>query len=161
FGIYTSTLADKEVQKMEERMAPILAAYDDEITQNAELFARIKAVYDGRAKAKLAPDQLRLVETGDNNLPPKGAALDATAKARMKEINQRLASLYTKFSQNELADEEGHALTLTSEADLAGLPDPLRASARAAAEAKGEKGWLFSNTRSSMEPFLIYSTRRD
>src|SRR5262249_61647006 len=77
FGIYPSTLADKEVQKMEERMAPILAAYDDEITQNAELFARIKAVYDGRAKAKLAPDQLRLVETVYNNLPRKGAALDA------------------------------------------------------------------------------------
>jgi len=162
FRIYTSVLADKEVQGIEEKMAPLIASFFDEITQNEALFARIKAVYEARASLKLAPDQLRLVEVTYNNFARQGAALGAKEKARLGEINQRLATLYTKFGQNELADEEGYSMTLESEADLAGLPDSLRAGAKAAAEAKGLKGkWLITNTRSSMEPFLVYSTRRD
>src|SRR5262249_46390978 len=92
----------------------------------------------------------------------QGAALGAKDKARMKEINGKLASLYTKFAQNELADEESGTLVLETEADLAGLPETLKASAKEAAEAKQLTGkWLITNTRSSMEPFLTYSTRRD
>ncbi len=161
FGVYKSTMNDKVMQKIEEEMAPILSAFDDEITQNEQLFARIKAVYDGRAAGKLEPDQLRLVEVVYRNFARRGAALGAKDKARLKDINSRLASLYTRFSQNELADEEGQLLPLEAEADLAGLPDTVKAGAKAAAEAKKLKGWVITNTRSSMEPFLTYSTRRD
>ncbi len=162
FNVYRSTMADKTMQALEMELAPLYAAYQDEITQNEALFARIKAVYDGRATAKLTPEQLRLVEVVYRNFARQGAALSANDKARMKEINGKLASLYTKFSQNELADEEGYSLVLDKEADLAGLPEPLRASAREAAEAKKLTGkWLITNTRSSMEPFITYSTRRD
>ncbi|MEO7736380.1 MAG: M3 family metallopeptidase [Kofleriaceae bacterium] len=162
FGVYRSTMNDKTMQGIETEMAPIYAAFQDEVTQNEALFARIKTVYDNRAAAKLDPEQLRLVEVVYRNFARQGAALNAKDKARMKEINGKLASLYTKFAQNELADEEGYALTLDSEADLAGLPDPLKASAKEAAEAKKLTGkWLITNTRSSMEPFITYSTRRD
>jgi peptidyl-dipeptidase Dcp len=162
FGIYRSTMNDKVMQQIEQDMAPILAAFQDEITQNEALFGRVKAVYDGRHATKLSAEQLRLVEVVYNNFARQGAALGAKDKARLKEINGKLASLYTKFSQNELADEEGYMLTLDSEADLAGLPDTLKKSAREAALAKKLTGkWLISNTRSSMEPFLTYSTRRD
>jgi peptidyl-dipeptidase Dcp len=161
FGIHTSTLADKDMQALEAKMTPLLAAHADEITQDAALFARVKAVYDDRAKAKLAPDALRLVEVVYTGFARQGAALSDGDKARMKEINQRLASLYTTFSQNELADEEGYSMLLTAEKDVAGLPDTVKAAAKAAATAKGKTGWLISNTRSSMEPFLVYSTRRD
>ena len=153
---------DKPMQALEAEMAPILAAFSDEIVQNPQLFARIKAVYDGRQAAKLDPDQLRLVETIYEAFARNGAALDDKGKKRLKDINAKLASLYTKFSQNELHDEETGLLLLESEADLAGLPDSVKQGARDAAEAKQHKGkWAITNTRSSVEPFLTYSTRRD
>ncbi len=159
FGVYVSTMADKPMQALEQKMAPILAAYSDEITQNEKLFARIKTVHD--APGKLAADEARLLDTVYRSFTRNGAALDAKAKARLKDINQRLATLYTTFGQNELHDEETYTLALTSEAELAGLPDSVRAGAKAAAEAKGVKGWVITNTRSSAEPFLTYSTRRE
>jgi peptidyl-dipeptidase Dcp len=162
FGVYRSTMNDKPMQKLEEEMAPVLAAFSDEIIQNPQLFARIKAVYDGRRAAKLSPDQLRLVETIYDSFARNGAALDAKGKARLKDINAKLASLYTKFSQNELHDEESGVLMLDSEADLVGLPASVKQGARAAAEAKKQPNkWAITNTRSSVEPFLTYSTRRD
>src|SRR5262249_19619985 len=91
-----------------------------------------------------------------------GARLDAPAKRRLSEINQKLAALYTTFSQNVLADEEQNTLILEREADLDGLPDSVRAGAASASEARGKKGkWAIDNTRSAMEPFLTYSTRED
>ncbi|HEY6178674.1 MAG TPA: hypothetical protein VIX73_29690, partial [Kofleriaceae bacterium] len=161
FGVYTSTMADDEVLQLEQDMAPVFAAFYDEIRQNAALFARIQAVHDGRHAAGLAGEQLRLVEVVYRSFERQGAALDADRKARLAAINARLASLYTQFGQNELADEENHALELASEADLAGLPEPLRDALREIAEARGRPGWLVANTRSAIEPFLIYSTRRD
>jgi peptidyl-dipeptidase Dcp len=162
FNIFRSTMNDKAMQKTEAEMAPILSAFADELTQNEPLFARVKAVYDGRLSAGLDPEQLRLVEVSYKSFARQGAALGKADKERLKQINQRLASLYTAFSQNELADEEGYSLPLDSEADLAGLPETVRAAAKSAAEAKGLAGkWLITNTRSSMEPFLTYSTRRD
>ena len=123
----------------------------DEITQNTALFARVKAVYDGRQAAKLSPEQLRLVGVVYQGFARQGAALGEPDKARLKDINGQLASLYATFSQNELADEEGQTLTLDTEADLAGLPETLKASAKEAAEAKKLAGkWLLTNTRSSM-----------
>jgi peptidyl-dipeptidase Dcp len=162
FNIYSSTLMDKQMQALELELAPVLAAFNDEIVQNEALFARAKAVYDGRAQAKLTPEQVRLVELMYNQFIRQGAALNAKDKARMKEINGKLAELYTTFSQNELADEEGYTLVLDKEADVAGLPDSVKAAAKEAAEAKGLTGkWLITNTWSSMEPFITYSTRRD
>ncbi len=105
FGIYSSTMSTPDFQKVEEEMAPRLAAFSDQITQNEKLFKRIAAVYDAREKGTLTPEQKRLVWLDYTNFVRAGAKLDATAKKRMSEINQRLASLYTKFSQNLLADE--------------------------------------------------------
>ena len=162
FGVFTSTMNDATMQKVEAETTPKLAAFGDEIIQNEQLFARIKAVYDARETAGLTPEQKRLTWVTYNNFARQGAALDSARKARLGQINQALAGLYTRFSQNELADEEGYTLVLEGEADLAGLPESIRAGAAAAAEEKGQKGqWVITNTRSSMEPFLVYSDRRD
>jgi peptidyl-dipeptidase Dcp len=160
FGVFTSTMNDKEMRAIEAEMSPILAAFDDEITQNEALFARIKAVYDARATAKLSPEQLRLVEVVYRSYARKGAALGAADKARLKDINKKLASLFTTFGQNELGDEEKYTLAL-DESELVGVPDSLRAAMKAAADAKGQKGkFLITNTRSSVEPFLTYASSR-
>ncbi|WP_245768391.1 M3 family metallopeptidase [Stigmatella aurantiaca] len=162
FGVWASTLNSPEFQIIEREMAPKLAAFSDEIYQNEKLFQRIEAVYNSPDKAKLNPEQQRLAWYYYTNFVRSGAKLDATAKKRLADINQRLATLYTSFSQNVLADEEGYAVILETEADLAGLSSSIRDAAAAAAEARGQKGkWAITNTRSSMEPFLTYSTRRD
>ncbi|HYO65488.1 MAG TPA: M3 family metallopeptidase [Archangium sp.] len=162
YGIWGSSMSGPEYQAIQREMAPRLAAFGDEITQNEKLFQRIEAVYQSPDKAKLTPEQQRLTWLRYTNFVRAGAKLDAGAKKRMADINQRLASLYTSFSQNVLADEENYVVVLESEADLASLPDSVRAGAAAAAEARGMKGkWAVTNTRSSMEPFLTYSARRD
>ncbi len=162
FGVWSSTMNGPEFQAVEREMAPVLAAFGDRITQNQKLFARIAAVYESPDKAKLTPEQRRLTWLYHTNFVRSGAKLDAPAQKRMTEINQRLATLYTNFSQNVLADETDYLLVLEKAEDLAGLPDSLRAGALAAAEQRGHKGkWAVLNTRSSVEPFLTYSTRRD
>ena len=160
FRIYTLTMNDQRMQAIETELAPMLSAFDDEIVQNEALFARLKTVYDARANLSL--EQQRLAEVVYTNFARRGATLGKAEKPRLKEINQRLASLFTIFRQNQLADEESYTLVIHHEADLAGLPDNLRDAAASAAAAKGQKGkWLFTNTRSSMEPFITYASRRD
>jgi peptidyl-dipeptidase Dcp len=162
YGVWSSTLNTPDFQAMETEMAPKLAAFRDRITQNAKLFERIAAVYDGRETAGLTPEQKRLTWLCYTDFVRAGAKLSPQAKKRVSDINQRLASLFTKFSQNVLADENDYALFLEKEADLAGLPAAFRSSAAAGAEERGRKGqWAVLNTRSSVEPFLAHSDRRD
>ncbi len=162
FGVYVSTMSTPDVQVVEREMAPRLAAFRDKITQNEKLFARIAAVYESRDKGSLSPEQQRLAWLYYTDFVRAGAKLDVAAKKRVAAINERLATLYTTFTQNVLGDEQEYLLVLEAEADLAGLPASVRAAAAAAAEARGHQGkWAVLNTRSSVEPFLSYSTRRD
>ena len=162
YGVWGATMNGPEFQVVQREMAPRLAAFNDQITQNEALFKRIEAVYNSPGKAKMTPEQQRLTWLYYTNFVRAGARLDATAKKRLSEINQRLAGLYTKFSQNVLAEETDQFIVLKSEDELAGLPNSLRDAAAAAAETKKQPGaWVIMNTRSSIDPFLTYSDRRD
>lgn len=162
YDIFGSTLSTSEYQAVENEMAPRLSEFGDKIVQNEKLFARIAAVYAAREKSGLTAEQQRLVWLDYSNFVHAGAKLDKAAKARMVEINGKLASLFASFNQDIMGDESGYVLFLDKESDLAGLPDSVKASASAAAEARGKKGqWAIVNTRSSMEPFLTYSDRRE
>jgi peptidyl-dipeptidase Dcp len=162
YGIWSSNLNSPEFQAVEREMAPRLAAFSDQITQNQALFRRVEAVYNSPQKASWTPEQQRLAWRYYTNFVRAGAQLDAAKKARMSEINQRLAGLYTNFSQNVLADETNQTVVIENEADLAGLPQSLRDAAAAAATSRGMQGkWVITNTRSSTDPFLTYSDRRD
>ncbi|HSD27285.1 MAG TPA: M3 family metallopeptidase [Vicinamibacteria bacterium] len=162
YQVWSSTMNTPEFQAVETEMEPRLAAFRDRITQNAKLFERIAAVYEARETAGLTPAEKRLAWLYYTDFVRAGAKLAPEAKKRVSEINQRLAGLFTKFSQNVLADEQHHALFLDEESDLAGLPTSFRSSAAAAAQERGRKGqWAVANTRSSVEPFLSYSDRRD
>lgn len=161
FGVYTSTMNDKAMQKIETEMSPVLAAFGDEIIQNETLFQRLKAVHDARTAANLNAEQQRLTEVYYNRFARQGAALNKDQKARLAEINKRLATLFTTFRQNQLSDEETYTLTIDTEADLAGLPPPIREAAGEAAKEHKQPGkWVFTNTRSSMEPLLAFSDKR-
>ncbi|HET9710920.1 MAG TPA: hypothetical protein VFP64_03530, partial [Pyrinomonadaceae bacterium] len=162
YGVWGATMASPEYQAVQREMAPRLAAFNDQITQNEALFKRIEAVYNSPEKAKLNPEQQRVTWLYYTNFVRAGARLNADAKKRLSQINQQLAGLYTKFSQNVLAEETDQFLVLKSEDELAGLPQSLRDAAAAAAETKKQPGtWVIMNTRSSIDPFLTYSDRRD
>ena len=161
YSIWSSNLSTPDFQKVQDEMDPKLAAFSDEIVQNTRLFARIEAVYKSPELKKLSPEQQRLAWLYWNNSVRAGARLDPKAKARVAQINQRLATLFAKFGQNLQADEAGWITYLKAD-DLAGLPTGLKDAAAAAAEAHGHKGeWAITNTRSSMDPFLTYSDKRD
>ncbi|HEX5648644.1 MAG TPA: M3 family metallopeptidase [Steroidobacteraceae bacterium] len=161
YGVYSSTLNDDAVQAVEREMSPKLAAFSDQITQNAKLFERIARVYDTRETAGLTPEQQRLAWLYYTNFVRAGARLDATAKKRLSEINQELATLFTQFGQNVLKDENEQVVMIEQEAELAGLSPALRDGLAQVAEARGQKGrWAVANTRSSVEPFLTYSENR-
>jgi peptidyl-dipeptidase Dcp len=163
YGIWGSNMSSKEYQAVESEMDPKLTAFGDRITQNEALFKRIETVYSSPEKSKLTPEQQRLTWRYYTNFVRAGAKLDAAAKSRLSEVNQSLSRLYTKFSQNLLADENEQYLELKTETDLAGLPQSLKDAA--AEEAKDRKlngvAGAIANTRSSVEPFLTYSSRRD
>jgi peptidyl-dipeptidase Dcp len=161
YDIWSSTLNDDTFSAIETEMAPKLAAFSDQITQNAALFKRIEAVYKAPETKKLTPEQQRLVEVDYKQFVRAGAKLDATAKARLSQINQQLAGLFTKFSQNVLADESDSVLVLKTDKDLGGLPASLRDAAKTTAGTrKIAAAGVITNTRSSIDPFLTYSDQR-
>ena len=161
YNVWQSTMSSPDFQVVQREMAPKLAAFSDKITQNEKLFKRIEAVYNSPDKKKLTGEQQRLVWLDFTNFVRSGARLDAKSKARLTEINQQLATLFTKFSNNVLWEEGNQFVEIKNEADLAGLPQSVRDAAAAAAQEKKQEGWLITNTRSSVEPFLTFSDRRE
>ncbi len=161
YGVWGANMNSDEFGKVEAEMDPVLAAHSDKITQNTALFQRIETVYNSPQMKSLTPEQQRLVWVYYTSFVRAGAKLDAAKKARLSEINQSLAGLYTKFSQNLLGDEGNLYLLITDEKDLAGLSPAMKNAAASAAKAKGKEGWMIRNTRSSVDPFLTYSDRRD
>ncbi len=161
YGIWGSNLSTPEFRAIQAEMAPKLSAYQSKITQNAALFARIKALADeGADKLKLTPHQARLLKLVYDRFQLNGAELIGEKRDRYAAINQELAELHTKFSNNLLADEESYATFLTPR-QIGGLPASFVASAKAEADARGKPGlYAITNTRSSMDPFLTYSTER-
>ncbi len=161
YYVWQANMGSTELDSVQEIMEPRIAAFGDSIVQNAELFKRIEAVYNSPEKEKLTPEQQRLCFKYYNNFVLAGAKLDVASKTRVAEINQKLAGLFTKFNQHQLADEGDKFMEITDAKDLDGLPDEVKAAAASAAEKKDKKGsWVIANTRSSIEPFLTNANNR-
>ena len=160
FGVMTSNMNSPAYQAVDKEMSPILSAADDEITFNEKLFARIAAVYEARETSGLSAEQQRLTKRTYDGFVRQGAKLDAAQKAELSKINQALASAFSDFGQKVLASEDKWTV-IGSEADLAGLPPSLVASFKAAADERKLPGkWAVVNTRSSVDPFLTFSSNR-
>ena len=161
YYVWQSNMDTHDMDSVQEILEPRIASFSDSIVQNAQLFKRIEDVYNSPEKAQLTPEQQRLCFKYYNNFVLAGSKLDDKSKARVAEINQKLAGLFTKFNQHQLADEGDKYMEITDEKDLAGLPEEVKAAAASKAEKKGKKGsWVISNTRSSIEPFLSNSSNR-
>jgi peptidyl-dipeptidase Dcp len=156
------TDTNEQIQAIERALAPRFAKHHMRIYQDATLFGRVDKLFKTRRRLKLSNEQVRVLERYHRAFINAGAGLAPTAKKRMAEIAARLSVLGTDFSQNLLADEQAFVLVLDGEADLAGLPEPIRAAAAQTAAERGHKGkHAITLQRSSIEPFLQYSARRD
>ncbi len=170
YGVWSGNMSSPEFREVQNALAPKLAEHSTKIIQNEKLFARIAELHwhddkrdqipELKRKPKLTPEESRLLKVTFDRFQLNGASLDADGKARYAAINQELAELHTQFSNKLLADEEGWVTYLTP-AQLGGLPADFIASAAAAATALGKPGeYAVTNTRSSVDPFLTYSTNR-
>jgi peptidyl-dipeptidase Dcp len=161
FGQLVGTDSNDQLLAIERDITPQTAAHWNKVRMNEALFARIDALHAKRGSLGLTPEQRRVLERHHTRHRREGAGLDPGKKKRLAEIVARLATLGTAFSQNVLADEQSYTMELT-EADLGGLPDFLRAAAKAAADERGMTGkHVITLQRSSVEPFLQFSERRD
>ncbi|MBM3528208.1 MAG: M3 family metallopeptidase [Alphaproteobacteria bacterium] len=162
FHQLVGTDSNDALLKIERDIAPVSAAHWSKIRMNEALFARLDALQRQAGTLGITPEQARVLERHHTMFRRHGAALDATGKQRLAAIAGRLAELGAAFSQNVLADEQSYTMPLGGEADLAGLPDFVREAAAAAAAERGMKGrHVVTLQRSSVEPFLQFSSRRD
>ena len=161
YGILSSNMSSPEFREISSKLAPKLSEYQSKISQNEKLFQRIKAVYDASQKKPLAADQQRVVDLTYKSFEMNGANLDAAKKERYAAINKELSSIYNSFSNNVLHDEENYVTYLNKD-QLGGLSEGFIKSAAKIAKDKGRDGeYAITNTRSSMDPFLTYSTERE
>lgn len=151
-----------EMQAVQKEFAPLISAHRDAIQMNAELFAKVKAVYMKRESLRLNPPQMRLLENTFKSFERSGANLPPEGQERLKEINMQLSQASIRFGDNLLAENARFEMVL-NEDQVAGLPSGVRASAREAAKAKGHGNnkYLFDISKPSMIPFLTYSGNRE
>jgi len=147
-------------EALQRDVSPKLAAYSAEVTMNADLFARIEALWLARDTLDLDAEQARVLLLTRRRFVRAGALLEGGDRDRLKAVMQRLAELGTEFTQNLLSDEREWALEL-SDSDLSGLPGFVVAAARAVGEERGAGGPVVTLSRSLITPFLMFSSRRD
>ena len=159
FGVMTGNMNTPAYQALDREWSPRLAAAQDRITFDAKLFARIEAIYAKRGTSGLTQQQMRLVTRIRESYIRQGAQLDPGQKAQLSAYNQQLATAFSDFSERLLADEST-AILITDEARLAGIPDSVKAVAKAAAVERKQPGWAIVNTRSAVDPVLTFATDR-
>lgn len=153
---------NEKLQEIERELVPKLVAHSTAVLLNPKLFARVDDLYARRDAVALTDEQRRVLELQHLWMVRAGAKLAPKARKRVAEIGERLASLATQFSQNVLKDEQTWRLVLEGEPDLAGLPEGVRAAAARSAADMGLAGkHVITLSRSSVEPFLQFSSRRD
>jgi peptidyl-dipeptidase Dcp len=161
FHLLVGAHSNDALLEIEREISPQLARHWNMVNTNAALFRRIDALMREAETLGLSGEQKRVLERYHTGFRRAGAALDGAAKKRLGEIIERLAALGTAFSQNVLADEQAFTLRLEGEAELAGLPDFMREALKSEAQERGIDGYAVTLSRSSVEPFLQFSDRRD
>ncbi|MGB7329695.1 MAG: M3 family metallopeptidase, partial [Rubripirellula sp.] len=164
FGVHSSNLNVGPIADIEKNVMPKLSEHEDSVYQNKALFDRITAVYQSDAMTDGTFDlaQRRIVDDLYKTFIREGARLDDSQKAKLSQINTRLARLFTDFSQNVLEDEKGFVTWIDDESKLVGLPESVVDAMESAAAQRGNSGgkWAITNTRSSMDPVLTYADDR-
>lgn len=153
--------ADEALQALAKDIYPALTALSSDISLDAEIFARVKAVYDKRESLKLNPEQTRLLEKTYLSFTRNGALLGEADKETLRQIDQELSVLGPKFSENVLKATNSFEMLLDKKEDVDGLPEGTLEGAAALAKAKGHDGkWMFNLQIPSYLPFMTYAKNR-
>jgi peptidyl-dipeptidase Dcp len=160
YGIFSSNISSPEFREVQRELSPEISEYSSKISQNSALFERIKTVFENSQEHPLPAPEQRVIDLIYEEFAMEGANLDKDDKKRYAQINKELSKLYTKFSNNVLAEEENYIVYL-NEDELGGLPESFVKAAASTAKDNGKPGkYAITNTRSAMDPFLTYSDHR-
>ena len=150
-----------EMQQIAEQISPMLNEYSMYVSLNADLFAKVKSVYEKKDELGLEKDQLKLLEDNYKSFVRGGANLSDEDKALYSKWSEELSLASLQFSKNVLAATNAYTLHITDSADLAGLPEFVKTMAAETASEKGLEGWAFTLDAPSYSPFLKYSEIRN
>jgi Zn-dependent oligopeptidase len=160
FNLNSAETSD-EMQKIAQEVSPLLSEFGNDITLNADLFARIKTVYNQKEQLNLTPEQTTLLDKKYKSFSRNGANLPEDKKNQLREIDKELSKLSLQFGENVLAETNAFELHLTDEKDLAGLPEGTIEAARLLAKSQKKDGWIFTLDHPSYLPFLTYADNRE
>ena len=156
-----SAETNDEIQKIAQEVSPLLSDFSNDITLNAALFAKVKAVYDQKASLNLNPEQTTLLDKKYKSFSRNGANLSEDKKAKLREIDKELSKTSLKFGENALAETQAFQMHLTNKEDLAGLPEGTIETARSLAQSQEKEGWIFTLDYPSYIPFVTYAENRE
>lgn len=160
FNIKSANTCDK-MDSIAEVITPILSKHSDDINLNEGLYKRVKAINDKKDELNLNKEQLMVLERYNNDFVRGGANLSKEDQEKLRKINGELSSLYLKFGNNVVADNNAFKLIIEDKNELAGLPESVIAmGAETAKEAKMDGKWVFTLDKPSLLPFLTYSSNR-
>ncbi len=161
FSMKQASHTSPTLQATNEQIMPRLSAHYDDIIFNAELFEKIKSIYDKRHSLQLNELEERLLDKVYDSFVRQGALLNTDAKERMTQINSELSRLSVLFANNVLADSNEYTLTLEA-SETGGLPTTVKKSAKDLADQMGlGNRWVVTLQPSSWIPFITYSTKRE
>ena len=150
-----------EMEKVSEVIRPLLTAHSDEVSMNAELFKKVKAVYDNQKLFNLTRPQQRLLEKTYMGFVRNGALLSDADKKTLMELNQEIAAVQMQFNQNLQKENNTTEVVVEDAAELAGLPESTIAEAASQAAARGKEGkWVFTVHAPSRLAVLSYADSR-
>ncbi len=156
-----SAETNDEIQKIAQEVSPLLSEFGNDIRLNADLFAKVKTVYEKRATLNLNPEQTTLLDKKYKSFSRNGANLTGDKKNQLREIDKELSKLSLQFGENILAETQAFELHLTKEEELSGLPEGTIEAARFLAKSQEKEGWIFTLDHPSYLPFVTYSDRRE
>ncbi|MBQ5394468.1 MAG: peptidase M3, partial [Alistipes sp.] len=161
FSPLSSSNSTDETRALEKELSPLFSAHSDDIYLNEALFERVKKVYENQADEQLSAEEKKVLENIYDRFVNSGANLNDEEKARLRELNSRLAMLQLNFTQNLLYETNNTFVVVDNEAELAGLPEANIAAAAKMAEEQGQAGkWMFNMQRPSCNPVLQYCSNR-
>ena len=160
FNLHSAETND-EIQKIAQEVSPLLSEFGNDIRLNAELFARVKSVYNQKANLTLTPEQTTLLDKQYKSFSRNGANLPEDKKNKLREIDKELSRLSLEFGENVLHETNAFQLHITDEADLAGLPEGVIEAAKETAASHDKEGWVFTLDHPSYLPFVTYADNRE
>jgi Zn-dependent oligopeptidase len=156
-----SAETNEEIQKIAKDISPWLSEFKNDMILNADLFKRVKAVYDQKDSLTLTAEEEMLLEKQYKGFSRNGANLDDDKKSELRKLDAELSKLSLQFGENVLADTNAFELLLTNEDDLKGLPDGAKEAAKLLAQQKDKDGWLITLDYPSYIPFMTYAENRE